>query len=178
MKFLFGALLLFGVCVRAQVGGGPVNGGAAPTAGSGELNTFYSTKTYTGAVLVGGTLSLNDGIVGPTYFNLASGLFTIGQGTGNTAIAGTLSASSSTFVGVSVSSAARGSAGTAVTAKCPSGTFAIGGGCDCTVEVAETSKQSMPSPNTPSQVPTGWTCQSVGGTGGQCAPYAICSRLQ
>lgn len=95
----------------------------------------------------------------------------------------TVTVSSSVFVGLSVSSVAIGGAGSAVTALClQSGltgrSYATGGGCDCSSIVAATSTISRPNCVTAGCVPSGWTCQVAGGTGGQCIAYAMCSRLQ
>lgn len=86
--------------------------------------------------------------------------------------------SSAAFVGISVSSSARGGAGASVTATCDGGFFATSGGCDCNTIVAATAVINTPSNVVPGQVPRGWTCQASGGTGGQCAAYVVCSRLQ
>lgn len=86
--------------------------------------------------------------------------------------------SSAAFVGISVSSSARGGAGASVTALCDTNFFATSGGCDCNTIVAATSIINTPNNVVPGQVPRGWTCQASGGTGGQCAAYVVCSRLQ
>lgn len=92
---------------------------------------------------------------------------------------GPVTLSSATFAGVSVSTQAAGAAGASVTVTCPTGTFASGGGCDCASAASITEVQNIPNCQTAGCVPTGWTCQEPGSvTGGQCAAYVICSRLQ
>ena len=91
---------------------------------------------------------------------------------------GSVTFAGAVFVGVSVTTQTAGGAGASVTATCDAGTFAIGGGCDCSLAVAPTGEISTPNCTTKGCVPTGWTCQQPGGTGGQCAARVICSRLQ
>ncbi len=92
--------------------------------------------------------------------------------------------SSAAFLGVHVATQTAGGAGASVTALCqtnvfaPGTTFALGGGCSCASAVGETSNIGIPNCATTGCVPTGWTCQIAGGTGGQCSAYAICSRAQ
>ena len=85
--------------------------------------------------------------------------------------------SSTVFMGLQISTQAAGGAGTAVTAICPATTFALGGGCSCSVIVAATGVISIPNVVTPGGIASGWTCQVAGGTGGQCSAYAICARM-
>lgn len=142
---------------------------------SSDINTLNGNVTLS----PGGVVALTGLQAGKNIsvtYGISAG--TITATSGLTVTTGT-TLSGAAFVGVAVSSQTRGAAGASVTATCyTQGTFAIGGGCDCTVEVAETSKLSVPNCQTQGCVPTGWTCQSVGGTGGQCVAYAICSRLQ
>lgn len=86
--------------------------------------------------------------------------------------------SSAVFIGVSVSTIVAGAGGASVTALCPSGKFAMGGGCLCTGGIALTGQTSVPNCVTAGCIPSGWTCQEPGGTGGACSAYAICSRAQ
>ncbi len=92
--------------------------------------------------------------------------------------AGAVIFSSAVFVGTFLSTQAAGGAGASVTATCPVNTFAHGGGCSCSGAVAETANISIPNCVTQGCIPSGWTCQVTGGTGGACSSYAICSRLQ
>lgn len=155
MKHWLYSLALICLCVSAHAEGGNVSGTKTGMSRPGTSNTL---PKYLPNGQIGNSSITDDGVAIATSLRV--------------------SLSSATFVGVSISSSARGSAGTAVTATCPADSYAISGGCDCTIEVAETSKLSVPSPTTPAHVPNGWTCQSSGGTGGQCAAYVICSRLQ
>lgn len=102
----------------------------------------------------------------------------VGSGAISFGVNSPLTVSSATFVGVSISSSTRGGAGASVTATCPTNLYAISGGCDCNTIVSATSIINTPSAVVPGSVSKGWTCQVAGGTGGQCAAYAICSRLQ
>ncbi len=92
--------------------------------------------------------------------------------------------SSAVFVGTFVSTQTAGAAGVSVTALCQTNTvaagtaFAQGGGCSCAGGVALTGTITIPNCATTGCIPTGWTCQDAGGTGGACSAYAICSRLQ
>lgn len=132
---------------------GVVSGGAPPILGSGASVT-YSSITIVGALTVSSTSA--------SFYSAVP-----------------VTISSAAFIGVVVSSQAVGGAGSAVTATCRSpGLFAIGGGCSCSGAVAETSNVSQPNCQTSGCVPTGWTCQVAGGTGGACIAYAVCSRAQ
>lgn len=116
-----------------------------------------------------------------TLMHLSSGVFTVdGVSAGaNFGVNAPVTISSAAFVGVEVSTETAGGAGAAVTALCRTpGTFAIGGGCNCTGAVAPTGETSEPNCVTAGCIPTGWTCQEPGGTGGACAARVICSRLQ
>ena len=92
--------------------------------------------------------------------------------------------SSAVFVGTYVSTQAAGAAGAAVTALCqtstvaPGVTFASSGGCVCTGGVSVTGTTSETNCQTTGCIPSGWTCQEPGGTGGACSAYANCTRLQ
>ena len=95
------------------------------------------------------------------------------------AAAAPLTVSSATFIGVSVSTETAGAAGVAVTALCKvPGTFAMGGGCECSGGVALTGEVNRPNCVTAGCVANGWTCQEPGGTGAACAAFVICSRAQ
>ena len=113
-----------------------------------------------------------------TVVGVSRNLFSVDNSSMATVLPVTLS--SGVFVGVSVATAAAGAAGAAVTAKCLSGTFASGGGCNCDVSLiaGETSRVNEPNCLTQGCVPTGWTCQIVGATGAPCAARAVCSRMQ
>lgn len=86
--------------------------------------------------------------------------------------------SSSVFAGTGLSTQTAGGAGAAVTALCPTGKFAMGGGCVCSGGVALTGDSNSPNCSTAGCIPNGWTCQEPGGTGGACSAYAICTRIQ
>lgn len=86
--------------------------------------------------------------------------------------------SSAVFVGLAMSTIAAGGAGVSVTALCPAGKFATGGGCNCTGGVAVTGTTADFNCLTAGCVPTGFTCQEPGGTGGACSAYVMCSRAQ
>lgn len=124
----------------------------------------------TSTLTVNGSAEFGQGIT-RSSFSLTGGL--------TMAVAATVRTSSAVFVGVSISTQAAGGAGAAVTATCYTpGTFAIGGGCDCSGAVAETGNISRPNSVVAGGITNGWTCQVVGGTGGACSAYVICSRLQ
>lgn len=90
-----------------------------------------------------------------------------------------ISVSSAAYFGTYVSTQAAGAAGAAVTALCTAGTYATGGGgCNCSGAVAITGEISTPNCVTQGCLPTGWTCQEIGGTGGACSAYVTCSRGQ
>lgn len=95
---------------------------------------------------------------------------------------GALTATTITLTGpgsfsVGLATQAVGGAGAAVTAVCNTGYTALGGGCDCSGAVAETSNTSKPNSATAGADPTGWTCQVSGGTGGACTAYAVCGNI-
>lgn len=105
------------------------------------------------------------------------GLITLGSPvTISPAFAFTLS--SAAFMGVSYSTQAAGGAGSAVTVTCPSGKFADYGGCNCTGFVSATAIVNRPNSVTAGAIPTGHTCQVVGGSGGACAAFVRCSVIQ
>ena len=86
--------------------------------------------------------------------------------------------SSKAIVGVTISTQATGAAGALVTATCPSGTYIMGGGCECTGGVSVTGTLARPTCVTADCIATGFSCQEPGGTGGTCAAFAVCSRAQ
>lgn len=127
--------------------------GAVPGPASASW-TFPSitTVTFQGGILVGGAATFNASA--PVTF------------------------SSAVFVGLAISTIAAGGAGASVTAVCPAGNFATGGGCNCTGGVAVTGTIADFNCLTAGCVPTGFTCQEPGGTGGACSAYVMCSRAQ
>ncbi len=118
-----------------------------------------------------------------TFSSIYGSTFVV-NATGSSSFGGSLSVSSSVFVGVFVATQAAGGAGASVTAICSSPTqalgtaFATGGGCVCTGAVTPTGDTNAPNRLTAGSPVTGWTCQEPGGTGGACSAYAICSRIQ
>lgn len=86
--------------------------------------------------------------------------------------------SSAVFVGLSLSTQASAGAGAATTATCPAGKFAVSCQCDCSGGVALTGDTERFNCVTAGCVPTACVCQQPGGTGGSCAAYVNCSRLQ
>ncbi len=90
----------------------------------------------------------------------------------------TINASGAVKFSVAFSTQAAGSAGTAVTATCPAGTFALSGGCSCSGIVAGTAVIGVLDPLNAGSMPTGYKCQIAGGTGGACAAAVLCSKIQ
>lgn len=112
----------------------------------------------------------------------STGEFVIGGasniGVSTLTFAGGIDVSSASYFGVQYSTQAAGGAGAAVTALCNSGRFVMSGGCECSGGVAVTGFVARPSGVIAGGMPTGWTCQQPGGTGGACAAFAICSTIQ
>lgn len=128
-----------------------------------------------GNAAIGVQINMNGGgqsfVVGASSFVISNTSITINSGM-------PVTISSAAFLGVSVTTITAGGAGSSVTALCLAGKFAMGGGCLCTGGVALTGQTSIPNCVTAGCVPSGWTCQEPGGTGGACSAYVICSRAQ
>lgn len=108
--------------------------------------------------------------------HMSSGTFTID---GNAATS--INVNGASFLGLSISTAAAGGAGSLVTVTCAaSSSFALSGGCSCTGGVATTAEINMPNPTmtVPGTMPTGWQCQQSGTTGGTCAAFVLCSKIR
>ena len=74
--------------------------------------------------------------------------------------------------------AASPGAGSLNTITCPSGKYAISGGCSCGTIVAGTSVINRPDGAVAGVMPTGWACQVAGGTGGGCGAFVICGKIK
>ena len=137
-------------------------------------DTENKVGLLTGGNDIGGTLEVRASKVQATYPVLlvssanASAMFSVKAN-------GVVTVSSAIVMGVSVSTEAAGLAGVAVTALCPAGKYAMGGGCNCTEGTAPTDWRNEPNCLTAGCIPTGWTCQKNGSTGGLCAARAVCS---
>lgn len=177
------------------VSGGQFAAGAANT-NAATLNSAVDSLTsvshsFNGDAGTGMAHRTNQG-----FFGLVSSatLFAVFQSTGGTnpsqvattfltvssvTFQGSVTTSSATFEGIEISTQAAGTAGAAVTALCrTTGTFAKGGGYDCGTIVGATQIVSRPNCVAAGCIANGWTVQVVGGTGGQCSAYVICSRSQ
>lgn len=176
------------------IGGGQNNAvsGAYGTVPGGESNSAGGTYSFAAGrgatTTASGAFVWSDSISGgvsrtikdEVYFKAQGGFYVASS---SAVFDGNVTISSAVYIGMSVSSQAVGAAGAAVTALClQSGatgkTYASGGGCDCSGAVAITAEISRPNCITAGCVPTGWTCQESGGTGGACIAYAMCSRAQ
>ncbi len=155
-----------------QVGGNIVfTGVGSPYIYNGGSNGFIGVNKLPATMLdVAGSASFGSGATQSTF--TATGALVMDTGA-------SITASSATFVGLSLSTQTAGGAGVSVTATCRiAGTFATGGGCSCAGGVGLTGTISIPNCVTAGCIPTGWTCQDPGGTGGACSAYVMCSRLQ
>lgn len=125
-------------------------------------------------------LSSNSGAFLPLSGGTVTGQLTISSATvtNRTILSGPVTVSSAAFIGISLSTETAGSAGTAVTALCPAGTVATGGGCSCSGGVAVTGSVGKFNCATAGCQPSGYTCQEPGGTGGACSAQVSCSRIQ
>lgn len=124
-----------------------------------------STYTAAGGLQIPGPITASSGTFG------TSNALTIG-------LQGDLHISSAAFVGLSLSTQTGAGAGAATTVLCPVGRFATGGGCSCTGAVAPTGEAGRFNSVTAGALPNGYVCQEPGGTGGDCAAFVMCSRLQ
>lgn len=92
-----------------------------------------------------------------------------------------LSISSAALFGIAFSTQAGAGAGNATTALCPSGKYAISGGCSCSGGVAITGYidfEGTAFPAAGAGIKDRQTCQQPGGTGGDCAAWVKCGYIQ
>lgn len=181
-------LLLLGLAPLAQAGNVRVLDLTA--GGPCTIPTTCSMLRIPSGLQVYG-LSRSSSAVITNYLNVGSmtvvggggASITYGLSAGSAAIAGLATAGSLTVTGaarfsVSFSTKAAAGAGVANTVTCPAGTYVLAGGCTCTGAVDLTAAVGNFTPLTAGAMPTGWTCQAPGGTGGQCVAAATCSRIQ
>ena len=128
------------------------------TAASGNIATPGSVTAIGGFVgaLVGNAATVTNG----AYTNAANSF------TGNNNFS------------IEFDTAATAGAGALNTITCPSGKYALNGGCSCTGGVSVTSEINRPNPVTAGAMPTGWSCQEAGGTGGDCVAFVTCGKIK
>lgn len=151
--------------------------GTLGVTGASTLGTASSTN-LSAPTLASSTTVKGAGGLGVTYGLSAATATITGTGAAFSVPNGSASFSGAVFVGLQLSTQAAGTAGTAVTALCDAGSFATGGGCICGSGVALTDTVGKYNCAIKGCVPTGYTCQDGGGTGGACAAQVLCSRLQ
>lgn len=148
-----------GSLIGTYTGGGP-----GPTALTFDGSNIWSVNPTDGTVTKYADPVAND----PSPVLPSQALLTRGQA---------VPSGSGLEFGTEVSTRAAGTAGTLVTVTCrTSNTYVKGGGCICSGAATVSGYTNAPNVVIAGGLPTGWSCQMTGGTGGACSAYVICGR--
>ena len=155
---------------------GPLTGavtGRASTCGNADTvtNGLYSSGSYSRPswlVAIGSTI--------------VSGLSTAAVGNATTVTNGVYTNTSNVFTSdnnfsLEFDTATAGGNGALTTLTCPSGKYALSGGCSCTSVTASTTTINRPDGVTAGTMPTGWACQEASVAGGACSVYVLCGKI-
>jgi hypothetical protein len=179
---------------------GATNGTTLNLGRNGQTQALVGNGTVAGTLKVAGNLTIAPNTAYTSTFTATSGNYNTpgtvtaatfsGAGTGITSLPdGALSGNvplintSNAFTGtnnfsIEYDTFTAGAAGVLVTLTCPSGKYALNGGCSCTGGVAVTDIINRPDPEIAGVMPTGWACQLAGATGGVCSARVTCSKIK